>query len=121
MKRKQRGVTMIGWIFLLIPMAIVLYAGLLIGPQYFNYYKVVTGMEKTASQLKGDETLTPMAIQQTLEKYFDTGYVDTPTAKDVKYEKADKGWTMTADYESTTKLFGNLYLVMEFKKTVLIN
>ena len=32
MMRKQRGVTMIGWIFLLIPVAIVLYAGIRVGP-----------------------------------------------------------------------------------------
>lgn len=118
MKRKQRGVTMIGWIFLLTPLAIVAYAGLRIGPDYFNYYKVVTAMKETASQLKGDDTLTQQGIRQTLEKRFDTGYVDKPTAADIQYSKTDKGWEMTADYEETEKVFGNLYLLMSFKKTV---
>ena len=57
--RKQRGVTMIGWIFLLIPVAVVLYAGIRVAPEYLNYYKVVTALKETASQLKGDETLSP--------------------------------------------------------------
>ena len=39
---------MIGWIFLLIPMAIVLYAGIRVVPEYLNYYKVVTAMKETA-------------------------------------------------------------------------
>ena len=43
--RKQRGVTMIGWIFLLVPVAIVLYAGIRVGPEYLNYYKVRHGDE----------------------------------------------------------------------------
>ena len=45
MMRKQRGVTMIGWIFLLVPVAIVLYAGIRVAPEYLNYYKVVTAHE----------------------------------------------------------------------------
>ena len=76
--RKQRGVTMIGWIFLLVPVAVVLYAGIRVGPEYLNYYKVVTAMKETASQLKSDEALTPAAIRTALEKRFDTGYVDDP-------------------------------------------
>ena len=52
--RKQRGVTMIGWIFLLAPMAVVLYAGIRVGPEYLNYYKVLTAMKETASKLKSD-------------------------------------------------------------------
>ena len=50
MTRRQRGVTMIGWIFLLIPVAMVLYAGIRVGPEYMNYYKVVTALKETATQ-----------------------------------------------------------------------
>ena len=77
---KQRGVTMIGWIFLLIPVAIVLYAGIRVGPQYYDYYKISAAMEKTASELKSDETLAPKTIQIALEKRFDTGYIDNINA-----------------------------------------
>ncbi len=118
MTRRQRGVTMIGWIFLLIPMALVGYAALRVGPEYFMYYKIVNAMEKTASGLKGDETLTPLSIRQALDKRFDTGYVDGLDVKDVGVAKGEKGWQMTADYEKTVPVFGNLFLLMEFKKTV---
>ncbi len=57
--RKQRGVTMIGWIFLLIPIAIVLYAGIRVGPEYLNYYKVATALNETAKQLEPDDAVTP--------------------------------------------------------------
>jgi hypothetical protein len=119
--QKQRGVTMVGWIFLMIPVAIVLYAGIRVGPQYYNYYKIAAAMEKTATELKSDETLAPKSIQIALEKRFDTGYIDNINAyQDVVVTKTDKGWEMAVDYEATEPMFGNLFLTMAFKKTVAI-
>jgi hypothetical protein len=119
--RKQRGVTMIGWIFLLTPVAIVLYAGIRIGPEYMNYYKVLTAMKETATQLKSDETLTPQTIRAGLERRFDTGYIDEPNVKEIGITKGDAGWQMTMDYEKAVPMFGNLHLLMVFNKTVVIN
>lgn len=119
--RKQRGVTMIGWIFLLVPIGIVLYAGIRLAPEYLNHYKVVTAMKETANQLKSDDTLNPQSIRSGLEKRFDTGYVEVPTVKDIGVSKTDAGWEMVADYERTVPLFGNLHLLMVFKETVVIN
>ena len=50
--RKQRGVTMIGWIFLLIPVAIVVYAGIRVGPVYYEYFKLTSAIESTAKELR---------------------------------------------------------------------
>jgi hypothetical protein len=117
--RKQRGVTMIGWIILLIPIVIVLYAGLRVGPEYFNYYKLRTAMEETATKLKSDETLSPKTIRSALERRFNTGYIDMK-ASELEITKVENGWQMAADYDSEVKLFGNLYLTMAFEHTTLI-
>jgi hypothetical protein len=118
MMRKQRGVTMIGWICLLIPMAITLYGGIRVMPEYMNYYKLVQAMKETASQLKSDETLTADAIRSSLGKRFDIGYIDRPSIMDIKIAKGEKGWSMSADYEALVPMFGNLHLLMAFKNTV---
>ena len=119
---KQRGVTMIGWIFLLIPIAIVGYAGIRVGPEYFNYYKVITAIKDAAKQLEPDEAVNANTIRNTIEKRFDTGYVDEPKAKDLVITKNETGaWQVQADYEKTVPMFGNLFLTMTFEKTVVIN
>jgi hypothetical protein len=112
---------MIGWIFLLAPMAVVLYAGIRVGPEYLNYWKVVSAMNETASKLKSDETLSPATIRDALERRFDTGYIDEPNIKDIAIAKRDAGWAMTADYEKAVPMFGNLHMLMAFQKTVVIN
>jgi hypothetical protein len=121
MMHRQRGVTMIGWICLLVPLALCLYAGIRVTPEYLNYYKVVQAMKGTATQFKNDDTLTSAGIYSSLAGRFDTGYVDHPSAKEILIRKGANGWTMTADYEATAPLFGNLHLLMAFKSTVDIN
>ena len=120
MMRNQRGVTMIGWIFLLTPVVVVAYAALRAGPVYFDYYKVITAMKETASKLRSDDTLTPQTIRFALEKRFDTGYIDDPKIEDIEIKKTDKGWQMKASYERTQKMFGNLHLLMAFENSVII-
>jgi hypothetical protein len=118
--RKQRGVTMIGWVILLIPIAIVLYAGIRVGPEYFNFYKVTTALKDTAKQLESDETLNPRNIMFAIDKRFDTGYIDNPKASEIEITKVDGGWDMTADYEVEAPLFGNMFMLVQFNKTVKI-
>jgi hypothetical protein len=120
MMRRQRGVTLIGWIFLLTPMAVVLYAGIRVGPIYLNYYKVVNALEKTATQMKSDPTVTKQTIEGTLSKLFDIGYIERPPIDQIGIKKAGEGWELSADYEETAPLFGNVYILLPFKKTVTV-
>jgi hypothetical protein len=101
-------------------MAVMLYAGIRVGPEYLNYYKVVTAMKATASTLKSDGTLTQTSILSSLQRRFDTGYIDYPLTKDIVVTAADGVWTMTADYESTVPMFGNLHITLVFNKSVAI-
>jgi hypothetical protein len=121
MVRRQRGVTAIGWIFLLIPVAIVLYGAIRVAPHYLNYYKVVQALKKTAVEFAGDETLTAQGIRSALDKRFDVGYIDTPDIKDIAITKTEAGWSMGADYEAVVPMMGNLYLLMQFKHTAVVN
>jgi len=121
MMRRQRGVTMIGWICLLIPMAITLYGGIRVLPEYMNYYKVVQAMKETANQLKSEETLSADGIRSALGKRFDVGYIDRPPIMEIQIAKGENGWSITADYEALVPMFGNLHLLMAFKNSVDIN
>jgi hypothetical protein len=119
--RRQRGVTMIGWVFLLIPMALTLYAAIRIGPVYLNYWRIVDSMQKTATELKSDETLSATTIKNSLAKRFDIGYVDKITTNDIDVKKGASGWQMTVGYDGEAPLFGTVKLVVAFDKTVTID
>ena len=119
MMQKQRGITFIGWVFLLVPIAVVAYAAIRVTPLYMNYYKVVDAMKKTAAEFKGDETLNPTAIRNSLDRRFDVGYIDEPKVTDIKVARNPTGkWELQCEYEGVTPLFANIMVVIAFEKTV---
>jgi hypothetical protein len=116
--RKQRGVTMIGWIVLLFPMALVIFAAIRVGPIYYEYYKLVSAVQATATDMKSGETLTPQVIRAAIQRRFDTSYVDTTEAADLEVSKSDGGWQVGIAYDEEAPLFGNLLLLLRFDKKV---
>jgi hypothetical protein len=120
MRSKQRGITMIGWLFLLIPIAILGYAGIRLAPIYLNYMKVTRSIEQTATQLKDDDSVTAQSIRNTLEKHFDIESVDYPTVKDVQIRREGQSWLIEAAYEDVAPLFSNLSLLLKFRKSATI-
>jgi hypothetical protein len=118
MIRRQRGVTVIGWLFLLIPVAVLGYVAIRLVPIYLNYMRVAHSVEQTATEMKTEDvaTLTPLLIRATLSKHFDIESITFPDVKDVTVTRDGSGWTLEAKFEDAAPLFGNISLVVDFDK-----
>ena len=117
MRNRQRGVTFIGWVFLLTPLAIVIYAGIRLAPVYLNYMKVARALESVPSELKG--TADPTSIRNTIDKHFEIDMVEYPTTKDMKITRdAGGGWLVESQYDDDAPLFGNISMHVTFDKQV---
>jgi|SRR5580692_4167101 hypothetical protein len=118
MFRRQRGITLIGWVILLVPVAILAYVGIRLVPIYLNYMRVAHSVEQTASEMKTDEgtTLTPVLIRATLGKHFDIESITFPDVKDVSITRDGSSWLIEAKFEDTAPLFGNISMVVDFDK-----
>ena len=118
MIRRQRGVTFIGWLFLLTPLAIVGYIGIRLVPIYLNYMRVAHSVEQSAVELKTDDVaaLTPLLIRATLSKHFDIESISFPDVKDLSVTRDGTGWTIEAKYEDTAPIFGNISMIVDFDK-----
>jgi Domain of unknown function (DUF4845) len=118
MFRRQRGVTFIGWLILLIPVAILGYVGIRLIPIYLNYMRVAHSVEQTAADMKADDaaTLTPLLIRAQLGKHFDIESISFPDIKDVAVTRDGTGWIIEAKFEDSAPLFGNISLIVDFDK-----
>jgi hypothetical protein len=119
MRRKQRGITFIGWLFLLAPAAVVVYAGMRLMPIYLNHMRVVKTLDQTATELKGgSEGVSQQSIRTAIANRFNIESVDSPTAEDILIRRDGKAWVIEAQYEGVAPLFANISIHVDFDKVV---
>ena len=119
MRNRQLGVTAIGWLVLLTPVAIVIYAGIRLAPVYLNYMKVAKALDQAGSELKSGG-VNPQSIRATIDRHFEIDMVDYPTTKDIKITKDGAAWLVESQYDDEAPLFANLSLHVAFDKKVKI-
>jgi hypothetical protein len=118
MKRTQRGVTMIGWIVLLIPVAIVGYSAIRLIPIYLNYTKIARSMSQLATESSVSDSA--QGIRFALEKRLDIEQVEFPDSKDFVIRRDGQSWVVEIDYEDGAPLMSNVSLAAKFKKSIRI-
>jgi hypothetical protein len=119
MRSKQTGITLIGWIILLVPFAICFYAGIRLAPVYLNYMKVARTLEQVKSEFKGGDA-NQAAVRSAVEKHLNIESVDYPDIKDIKITRDGKTWTVNAAYDDQAPLFSNVFILVTFDKTVIL-
>jgi hypothetical protein len=118
MLNRQRGVTFIGWLLLLLPLALIGYAAIRLTPVYLNYMKVARTLEQTANDFRDDRSVTAAQIRLSLEKRLDIESVKYPTVRDIVVQRDGQGWVMQAAYEDVAPLFSNVSLLIAFDRKV---
>ena len=117
MRRGQQGLTLIGFMMVLIVAGCVAYLAMRVVPMYLEYYQVVKAMEG-AAQEPGIESMDPDRIHNLLGRRFNIGYVETIDSKDVKIIRDTNGTRLTVAYDVRKPVVSNIDLIAHFEKTV---
>lgn len=120
MRQRQTGITFIGWLFLLVPVAIIGYCVIRLTPVYLNSMKVSKALQQTAVDFKGEDQLSPQSVRVALEKRFDVDAIDFPNVKTVEIKREGDQWVMISNYEDKVSLFKNISLLVQFDKRAVI-
>jgi Domain of unknown function (DUF4845) len=116
MRSRQKGITFIGWLILMVPIAIVAYAGIRLAPLYLNYQKVATSINDIAKKHTSGEQFNPPAVRKELANSFDINSVTYPTIDAVEIVRDGDKWTIQTSYEDEVNLFAGISLVVKFAK-----
>jgi hypothetical protein len=118
MRHSERGVTFIGWLFLLLPVAILLYAAIRLTPIYLNYMRVSKSLIQVAQEAKTTSSTNLQELRLSLSRRFDIESIEHPDPREVDIHREGDHWVVVADYEELAPMFGNVSLLVQFHKQV---
>ncbi len=119
MRHSQRGVTFLGWLFLLVAIAIVVYQGIRLAPLYLNYMRVAQSLTRLTDPDKPPGfTDTAQSLRGLLGRSFEINSIEYPDLKDIDIHRDGDHWAAIADYDDNAPLFANMSLVVHFHKEV---
>lgn len=115
----QKGMTAIGWLLVIAIFGIFVVVGLKLIPVYFETYKIGAAMESLVKDPKAMGK-SPREIKSLLLKRLDVNMIYDIKGDDVVITQTPNGISVEIDYEPRVQLFGNLYFVVVYDKTVIV-
>jgi hypothetical protein len=113
MQFKQRGVSMIGFMFLA---AIVIFVAMLamkLVPAYIEFFSVKKILA-TMGQDSDTKAMSNAEIRTSFAKRASVGYVTVVKPEDLEIDRSGGGLSISVDYQYRTPLLGNISLVVDF-------
>lgn len=121
MQHRQRGMTMLGILVLVVVVGGWVYAGIRLLPKYLEYMRVASTLEKVRDEYDSNPGSTEFMLRKAVERHFDIEMVEVISANDIEITKDGGGFTMRAYYDDTVPLAGNVSFLVEFDKSVVIS
>jgi len=112
---RQRGVSPLAWIAILLVVGFFAYFGSRVVPAYFNYYSLVDVVEGVANDGTMQNT-SVSGIRQTVRKRMRLNDVDKIAEDAVTIERRGGKIVMELDYQVRRALFGNVDVCMRFQR-----
>jgi len=109
----QQGMTLIGFIFILIFVLFFVYIGIKLVPIYLNHMSVASEV-KAIAQEPGAANTPPNTIRRNLTSRLHLSYVDHVEAEHISIERG-REMLLVVEYQVETHLIANIDAVLSFR------
>ncbi len=113
---QQKGMTAIGWLFVLVLIVFLSLIPIKIVPLYLNAYKITSAL----SSLKADQMARgkqPHELRTLLLRRLDIDSLTDIKAQDIIITRQKDSYLVQVDYQIKQQLFGNMYVVVIFDES----
>ena len=117
---RQRGMTVIGMLLVIIVIAFVALIAMKVVPMYVQYYSIKSTIESIRKEPQVAQ-MSAQEIQNAIQKRFDIGYVDNITARDLKIRNDRNGRVLDLVYQDERALFYGLSVVLKVNEVIPLN
>jgi hypothetical protein len=121
MQHRQRGMTFLGIVVLVIVVGAWVYSAIRLTPKYLEYVKVAATLEKVRDEYDSNPGTTDFMLRKAIERHFDIEMVEVITSNDIEIRKEGGTFFMRAAYDTTVPLVSNVSFLVSFDKTVEVN
>ena len=111
--QSQRGLSMIGFIFVAIVVVVVVMIGFRVAPAYIEYYSVNKALERALWETK--DLNSALEIRKSFQRVADAGYIESVSDKDIEIVKEKNQITASASWTRKLPLVANASLLLEFE------
>ena len=116
--RKNSGLTLLGFLIVLVVVLFFAYAGMRLIPLYIEYHALLNAME-TLENDPAAKTMSPLKIKQQIENSLWVSYsTENIKREHVRISKTSKGINVRVAYEVRRPFLGNVDLMAKFDHTV---
>lgn len=111
--RKQKGLTLTGFMVWAVILVFAALFGFKIGPAYMEYYTIKKQIKIVADELQGT-TVQRRAVEQAFDRRADIENITAIGGKDLEVSKDGGNLVISANYSVRVPLVGNLSACMDF-------
>ena len=115
-RHRQRGMTMIGWLVLLVLIGVIALVSLKLIPAYMEFYTILQSAESVHAQASPETTARE--IQSAMAKRFSVNNVESLDPKEIEVTRVDGRLIIHIAYEVRKPMMGNVDAVVKFDREV---
>jgi hypothetical protein len=118
MQDRQRGMTFIGILVIVVVVGAWVYAGIRLVPKYLEFMRVASTLEKVRDEFSSNPESTEHMLRKAIERHFDIEMVTAVDSQDIEITKDARSFVMHVNYEATVPLVSNVSFLLTFDKSV---
>ncbi len=118
MQGRQRGMTFLGILVIVVVLGAWVYAGIRLTPVYLEYFRVASTLDQVRDEYASNLGSTEFDLRKAIERHFDIEMVTVIDSRDIEIKKEGAAFTLRANYEDTVPLVANVSFRVKFDKTV---
>jgi hypothetical protein len=113
-RRGQRGVSIIGFMFVAAVLIVIALVGFRVLPSYVEYFTVQKALE---ASLADQSNQTPQDLRRSLERRLSADYVDAVRASDLTVSKDGNTVVASLAWQKILHIAGNVSILLDFEAT----
>ena len=113
MRTRQRGLSMIGFLFVAAVVIVVVMVGFRVMPAYIEWYSIQKALEKALVETK--DLNSSQEIRSAFQRVADAGYIESVSSKDIEITKSKNEVTASTSWTRKLPMVANASILLEFE------